>query len=60
MEKSDYCNKKSQKNFETALKNLDRVSEIALKLGAYPLDISRMKECGVKELRRHFLCNPLG
>jgi|GEM_PF-3199202 len=55
MEKPDCCNRKSQENFETALKDLDKVSEIALKLGAYPQDISRMRESGLKELRRHFL-----
>ncbi len=55
MEKPDCCNRKRHENLETALKDLDKVSEIARKLGAYPSDISRMRERGLKELRQHFL-----
>lgn len=53
-QKSDCCNKKMYSSFEGALKDLDKASEIALKLGVYPAEVLRMKELELKELKQHF------
>lgn len=49
------CNHNLNNGFASALKVLERVSEIAVKLGAFPGDVSRLKEQELEILRKIYL-----
>lgn len=54
-QKPDCYNRRWFEYYEIALKDLDKATEIALKLGVYPTEVLKMKELEMKELRHHFL-----
>lgn len=54
-ERSALCHRRTQENFEMALKGLDKASEIAVKLGMIPGDVNRLKEQELKELRQYYM-----
>jgi hypothetical protein len=54
-QKLECGNSKMFTNFELALKGLDRVSEIAVKMGTYQGEVDRLKEKQLKELHTYFL-----
>ena len=54
-EKLAFCNRKTNEDYELALKGLDKASEIAVKLGMIPGEVNRLKEQELKELRQYFL-----
>lgn len=54
-ERNDCYNRRMFENYEIALKNLDKATDIAIKLGIYPEEVLKMKEMEIRELRHHFL-----